>query len=122
MPAASPICWACLLLPVATSDPFPILLLPVLAPQVLTLFPFRALGGSDASLGTLLPAAIVRLQVAWPATSLARRPSSRPLGHLALIGYVTHEGSHSSSVWDSVSSESRKGQPNRTCRTCRSCA
>src|SRR5213594_3270001 len=115
-PGASPTCWAYLPLPVAKSGRYPIPLSRVRAPPVLTPFQFHALGESVASLGKQPRAAIVHLQVAWPATFSVHHPFSHLLGPLALPGLVIRAGSRNSSVWDSVFSESRTGLLNRLCR------
>src|SRR5207249_9417121 len=120
-PGASPICWAYLPLPVAKSGRYPIPLLRVRAPPVLTPFQFHALGKIVASHGTLPPRAIVHLQVAWRATFSAHHPFYHLSGPPALPGPVTRAGNRNNSAWDSVSSESRRGLLNRLCRICRSC-
>src|SRR5213080_3194320 len=111
-PGASPTCWAYLLLPAARSGRYPIPLLRVRAPPVLTPFQFHALGKSVASHGTPPPMAIFHLQVAWRATFSEHHPFSHLSGPLALLVPVTHEGNRNSSVLDSVFSESRTGRLN----------
>src|SRR5213080_3426363 len=120
-PGASPTCWAYLPLPAAKSGRYPIPPLRVRAPPVLTPFQFHALDKSVASHGTPPPMAIVHLQVAWHATFSAHHPFYHLSGPLAPPGPVTRAGNRNSSAWDSVSSESRRGQLNHPCRICRFC-